>query len=227
MNKLVLNALLALLLLAIAAPQVRAQTSPAAQSAPHSEELLTNKAVIEMVAAKLPEEVIITKIQTSKTNFDFSTPALVELNKNGVSPSIVRLMMFRQSSPPQQSTDAPATPAETTPESKDTTNPIPAKVEAEQPRPNTEQHTYLIGRTKEAASLCSATLKENAKDPSSFKLDDGFQYQFGRKFSKDDLFIDMAGYARNSFGAVLRGKYTCIVTCKHDQPCHVRKSEER
>ena len=36
-----------------------------------------------MAAAKVPEEIIITKIQTSKTNCDLSTPALVELNTGG------------------------------------------------------------------------------------------------------------------------------------------------
>jgi len=45
---------------------------------------LANQSIIEMVSARLPEEVIITKIQTSKTNFDLSTSALVELNTGGV-----------------------------------------------------------------------------------------------------------------------------------------------
>ncbi len=35
-----------------------------------------------MAAAKLPEEIIIMKIQTSKTNFDLSTSALVEVSAN-------------------------------------------------------------------------------------------------------------------------------------------------
>ena len=34
---------------------------------------------------KLPEEIIITKIQTTKTSFDLPTPALVELNIGGTS----------------------------------------------------------------------------------------------------------------------------------------------
>lgn len=62
--------------------------------------ILTNKSVTEMVAAKLPEEVIITKIQTSKANFDLSTPALVELNSSGVSANIVKAMMTLKSASP-------------------------------------------------------------------------------------------------------------------------------
>jgi hypothetical protein len=55
--------------------------------------ILTNRSVIELVQDKLPEEVIITKIQTSKTNFDVSTNGLVALNKAGVPASIIKTMM--------------------------------------------------------------------------------------------------------------------------------------
>lgn len=74
--------------------------SPAVPSSTSDPNVLTNKSVIEMVAAKLPEEVIITRIQTSKTNFDLSTPALVELNNSGVSANIVKAMMTPKSAPP-------------------------------------------------------------------------------------------------------------------------------
>ena len=64
---------------------VLAQASPAATSDSASDpNVLANQSIIEMVSARLPEEVIITKIQTSKTNFDLSTSALVELNTGGV-----------------------------------------------------------------------------------------------------------------------------------------------
>lgn len=55
--------------------------------------VLTNQSVIELVQTKLPEEVIVTKIQTSKTNFDVSTSALVALNKAGVPTSVIKAMM--------------------------------------------------------------------------------------------------------------------------------------
>src|SRR5260370_29554253 len=60
---------------------VSAQAPPATTSDSASDpNVLINRSIIEMAAARLPEEVIITKIQTLKTNFDLSTPALVELN---------------------------------------------------------------------------------------------------------------------------------------------------
>ena len=52
--------------------------------------LLTNQCIIEMAAAKLPEEIIITKIQTTKTKFDLPTPALVERNTGGCPPMWTR-----------------------------------------------------------------------------------------------------------------------------------------
>jgi hypothetical protein len=61
-------------------------------------EILTNQTVVDMVTAKLPAEVIITKIQTSKTKFDLSTPALVKLNESAVPSDIVKAMMQRSSS---------------------------------------------------------------------------------------------------------------------------------
>jgi len=51
---------------------------------------LTNQCIIEMAAAKLPKEIIITKIQTSKTKFDLPTPALVERNTGGCPPMWTR-----------------------------------------------------------------------------------------------------------------------------------------
>lgn len=68
---------------------VSAQTPPATSSDSASDpNVLTNQSIIEMAAAKLPEEVIITKIQTSKTDFDLSTSALVELKTGGVSANV-------------------------------------------------------------------------------------------------------------------------------------------
>jgi len=56
-------------------------------------EMLTNNSVIEMVSVQLPEEVIITKIQTSPAKFDLSISALGELNRKGVPPAVVKAMM--------------------------------------------------------------------------------------------------------------------------------------
>lgn len=73
---------------------VSAQASPATTSDSASDpKVLTNQSIIEMAAAKLPEKVIITKMQSSKTNSDLSTPALVELNNRGVPASVVKAIM--------------------------------------------------------------------------------------------------------------------------------------
>src|SRR5438105_4588480 len=84
-----LPAIALLLLLPIPLLSQEVQTRP---------DVLNNKSVIEMVAAKLPDDVIIAKIQGSSTNFDVSTAALVDLNKNGVPPSIVKAMLAPKSS---------------------------------------------------------------------------------------------------------------------------------
>ena len=82
---------------------VSAQAPPATTSDSTSDlNVLANQSIIEMVAARLPEEIIITKIQTSKTNFDLPTPALVELNTGGVSANVVKAMMTPKNAPPRR-----------------------------------------------------------------------------------------------------------------------------
>jgi hypothetical protein len=87
-----------------------------AQQASVNAEVLTNNSIIEMVTAKLPEEVIITRIQTAPNNFDLSTPALSDLNLKGVSAAIMKAMLMAtkasapaalQANTGQQSSTAP------------------------------------------------------------------------------------------------------------------------
>jgi hypothetical protein len=92
--------------------------APAVHPAAKASDTLGNADVIKMVEAKLPEEVIITKIQTSKTSFDLSTPALVELNNSGVSANIVKAMMTPKSVPPP-----PADPPKEAPPPPDPNDP--------------------------------------------------------------------------------------------------------
>jgi hypothetical protein len=67
--------------------------------------LVTNQAVIDMVAAQLPDGVIIAKIRASKTKFDLSAPALIDLNKRGVPAAVVQVMIN-----PTADSSAPAAP---------------------------------------------------------------------------------------------------------------------
>jgi len=78
-----------------AAPPAEAQ-APAAAGAPQATaggEVLTNDSIIEMVTTKLPEDVIIAKIQAFPNKFDLSNSALVDLNQKGVSPGIMKAML--------------------------------------------------------------------------------------------------------------------------------------
>jgi hypothetical protein len=61
--------------------------------------VLTNISIIEMVTAKLPDEIVITKIQVSPNNFDLSTPALADLNQKGVSVAVMKAMLMAPKAP--------------------------------------------------------------------------------------------------------------------------------
>lgn len=84
-------------------------------TAPALKEVVTNQTVIDMVAAKLPGDLIVTKIQTSQTDFDLSTAALVKLNQNSVPGDVIKAMMQKNSSAAAATpaaAPAPATPAD-------------------------------------------------------------------------------------------------------------------
>ncbi len=68
---------------------------------------MSHQSALEMVCAGLLKagllkEVITSKGQTSKTYFDLSTPALVELNSGGVSASVVKAMGTPKNAPPRR-----------------------------------------------------------------------------------------------------------------------------
>lgn len=54
---------------------------------------LTNSDVIKMLENKIPESVILSKIQASEVKFDTSTDAIIELNKKGVSEKVLNAML--------------------------------------------------------------------------------------------------------------------------------------
>jgi len=57
--------------------------------------VLNNKDVIKMTKAGLDEGMILTKIASSKCQFDTSTDALIELKRNGVSTSVMKAMLSK------------------------------------------------------------------------------------------------------------------------------------
>jgi hypothetical protein len=79
------------------------------------QEILTNEAVVEMVAAGLPDEIIIAKIKSSETSFDLSTPALAKLTQAKVSSVVMKAMIEPKASDPGVPA-ATAVPAPTNPD---------------------------------------------------------------------------------------------------------------
>lgn len=61
-----------------------------------AQERITNGTVLEMVAGSIPESVVITKIKTSKADFDVSPAALSDLVKQKVPESVISAMLERQ-----------------------------------------------------------------------------------------------------------------------------------
>jgi hypothetical protein len=86
-----------------AAPKPTAtKTAPAA---------LTNRDIIRMVKAKLSDDLIVSKIKSSKTRFDTSVDGLVQLRDAGVSDRVIALMM----NPAAEGTEAPSSSSARTP----------------------------------------------------------------------------------------------------------------
>lgn len=53
---------------------------------------LTNEQIIQMVTAKLPDDIIIKTIQNSSSKFDLTPGALIKLKTAGVSDAVIRAM---------------------------------------------------------------------------------------------------------------------------------------
>jgi len=71
-----------------------ALASPAA--AQGSSEVLTNESIIQMVAGKVPKDLIVSKIKSTKSTFDLSPDGLIKLNTGKVPSDMMKLMMDTQ-----------------------------------------------------------------------------------------------------------------------------------
>jgi hypothetical protein len=71
----------------------------AAAGSKDAKETLTNDAVIRMVSGQLSRDIIVTKIQMSRPDFDLTTNGIINLNQNKVSQDVVKAMMAATSSP--------------------------------------------------------------------------------------------------------------------------------
>ena len=95
-----------------------ATTNLSAQAAGTAGETLTNKSIISMASAGLPDDVIIAKIQASTVDFDLSTNGLMDLMQGKVSSTVIKAMLAHRATLLQRSalpsgTAAPAPSAPT------------------------------------------------------------------------------------------------------------------
>ncbi len=89
---------------------------------------MTNQDVIKLAQAKIGDDIIIARIRQSKTNFDFSTEALLQLKDAGVSDRVLKVMMNPAAEPePAAPPDKSAAPA---PRPRTTNETAPAKPSA-------------------------------------------------------------------------------------------------
>jgi len=70
--------------------------NPASPRVPKASHLLTNESVASLARAGFDEQFIVEVIQTSRTRFDASAAALVELKKQGVSEDLIRFIALRE-----------------------------------------------------------------------------------------------------------------------------------
>jgi hypothetical protein len=75
---------------------------------PAAIEVVTNETVLKLIGAGLPDQAIIAKIRSSKTNFDLSTDRLIELKTKGVSgPVLAAMLEPAPQAAPEFSADSP------------------------------------------------------------------------------------------------------------------------
>jgi len=73
-------------------------TGKAQEKEKSGEEVLTNETVLKMVRANLNTVIIVSKIRTSKTNFDLSTDELIRLQQVKVPDDVIKAMVDASSS---------------------------------------------------------------------------------------------------------------------------------
>ncbi len=59
-------------------------------------EVLTNESIIQMVAGKVPKDLIVSKIKATKSSYDLSPDGLIKLSTGKVSSDMMKLMMTTQ-----------------------------------------------------------------------------------------------------------------------------------
>ena len=114
---------------------------------------MTNRDVIQLVKAKISDDVIITKIRQSKTRFDTSTQGLVALKQAGVSDQLISVMVNADEA------------AANTGAASDSAASAPAAPKSSKDRPVLRPGETPANAKGEAAATNAATTPRTAKEP--------------------------------------------------------------
>ena len=99
--------------------------SPLAEAPkPEADGVLTNRSVLELAGAHVPDSVIVSQIRASKTKFDLSTAGIIQLTKGGVAPAVIEAMRH----PSGEAVPPPPAPG-ATPAASATTRAVPLPVD--------------------------------------------------------------------------------------------------
>lgn len=89
------------------------------------DEVLTNEIVVRMLSGKVPKQLVMAKIQMSRSAFDVSSSGLVSLNTSKVPEDVIKAMLLPPAPPPSAAPisvkEAPAPTAVAKPEAGSTT----------------------------------------------------------------------------------------------------------
>ena len=72
----------------------------ASRAAAQGAEVLTNESVVQMIAGKVPKDIMTSKIRTTKSTFDVTSSGLISLASSKVPNDIIKLMMTTAASTP-------------------------------------------------------------------------------------------------------------------------------
>ena len=79
---------------------IKLMMQAAGNTAKDTKETLNNDAIVQMVNGKLSRDIIVTKIQMSRPDYDLTTSGVISLNQNKVSQDVVKAMMAASSMTP-------------------------------------------------------------------------------------------------------------------------------
>jgi len=92
------------------APEPVAVVQPEAPPAAPVDPTLTNDSILQMVTAKVPEDVILSQVRSAPTNFDMSAAEVTRLTQSGVSTPLINAMRDPKGAAPPPPDAAKAAP---------------------------------------------------------------------------------------------------------------------